>query len=101
MRGAAGRLSALWQGEDRTAGVVGEESPLHPPVRRPRGPAVPRNDHTWDQVKALEAPYMQAVLANEPAGRPRAIGIDELRRAAGISESLATTIHDVVGAVSA
>ena len=32
--------------------------------------------------------------------RLREASIDELRRVAGISESLATTIHDVVGAVS-
>ncbi|MDE2485711.1 MAG: excinuclease ABC subunit C, partial [candidate division NC10 bacterium] len=33
--------------------------------------------------------------------RLREASIEELRRVAGISESLATTIHDVVGAVSA
>ena len=33
---------------------------------------------TWDQVKDLEKQYMQAVLANAPAVRPRAIGIDEV-----------------------
>jgi excinuclease UvrABC nuclease subunit len=33
--------------------------------------------------------------------RLREASIEELRRTAGVSESLATTIHDVLGAVSA
>src|SRR3972149_971052 len=45
VRRASGCLSALWQGETRTARVVGGEPALHAPVCLPRGPAVPGNDH--------------------------------------------------------
>ena len=38
---------------------------------------------TWDQVKDLEKQYMAAILAQAPAVRPRAIGIDEVSRRKG------------------
>src|SRR3989304_9318579 len=45
VRRPPGGLSMLWQGENRAARVVGREPALHAPLRLPRGPAVPGNDH--------------------------------------------------------
>lgn len=55
-----------------------------------------------DDVPGIGAKRRRALLTRFGSlRRLREASIDELRRAAGISESLATTIHDVVGAVSA
>src|SRR5574337_935726 len=55
-----------------------------------------------DDVPGIGAKRRRALLTQFGSlRRLREASIDELRRTAGISESLATTIHDVVGAVSA
>lgn len=55
-----------------------------------------------DDVPGIGAKRRRALLTRFGSlRRLREASIDELRQAAGISESLATTIHDVVGAVSA
>ncbi len=55
-----------------------------------------------DDVPGIGAKRRRALLTQFGSlRRLREASIEELRRAAGISESLATTIHDVVGAVSA
>ncbi|HWQ70049.1 MAG TPA: excinuclease ABC subunit UvrC [Patescibacteria group bacterium] len=54
-----------------------------------------------DDVPGIGAKRRRALLTRFGSlRRLREASIDELRRAGGISESLATTIHDVVGAVS-
>ncbi|MDE2321599.1 MAG: excinuclease ABC subunit UvrC [candidate division NC10 bacterium] len=55
-----------------------------------------------DDVPGIGAKRRRALLTRFGSlRRLREASIDELRQAAGISESLATTIHDVVGAVNA
>jgi excinuclease ABC subunit C len=55
-----------------------------------------------DDVPGIGAKRRRALLTQFGSlRRLREASIEELRRTAGISESLATTIHDVVGAVSA
>ena len=55
-----------------------------------------------DDVPGIGAKRRRALLTRFGSlRRLREASIDELRQAAGISESLATAIHDVVGAVSA
>jgi excinuclease ABC subunit C len=55
-----------------------------------------------DDVPGIGAKRRRALLTRFGSlRRLREASIDELRRAAGISESLATTIHDVVGAMGA
>jgi excinuclease ABC subunit C len=55
-----------------------------------------------DDVPGIGAKRRRALLTRFGSlRRLREASIEELRRVAGISESLATTIHDVVGAVSA
>jgi excinuclease ABC subunit C len=55
-----------------------------------------------DDIPGIGAKRRRALLTKFGSlRRLREAGIEELRVAAGISESLATTIHDVLGAVSA
>ncbi len=55
-----------------------------------------------DDVPGIGAKRRRALLTRFGSlRRLREASINELRQAAGISESLATTIHDVVGAISA
>jgi excinuclease ABC subunit C len=55
-----------------------------------------------DDIPGIGAKRRRALLSHFGSlRRLREAGIEELRRTAGVSESLATTIHDVLGAMSA
>lgn len=55
-----------------------------------------------DDIPGIGAKRRRALLSHFGSlRRLREAGIEELRRTAGVSESLATTIHDLLGAVSA
>ncbi|MBM2836763.1 MAG: uvrC, partial [candidate division NC10 bacterium] len=55
-----------------------------------------------DDIPGIGAKRRRALLSHFGSlRRLREASIEELRRTAGVSESLATTIHDVLGAVSA